>query len=437
MRLIVITLLVLVAAGLLGLLRPAAPRTGDDVLRVMAPSWMFGKYALDDARKRFEADHPGVRVELIKAPVNWEQRLLIAMLAGRIEADLIIGPNEADASIWAIRDLLEPWDDDVARYPALSPDRFNPTSFNAARFANHQYGLPICSEFIAIGVNKRLAAEAGLLDADGNMIPARTWEEVFDYARRMTRDLDGDGKTDIVGLSINWSYGNAILFGTIHAADGNLPSIPIEQTPVDHPAVRELLQRTRDGAAEGIVSLGSLTDVNQPRNDMKAGRLAMQLSWASHSVECEQTLGDGAIVLMPLPGSNAGGTLASTMQIVVPAGASERAKSLARQFTREQLLDPWFTAWSYEHYRKLPPLNAAVEQFNSHQLRLQADWLARSAPWPSCVDRSQMTEALHAAQQRYLTGQIDLDAFARSIRAELIRLDLRDLRRVADERSDR
>ena len=91
----------------------------DKVLRVMSEAWMFKKYPLREAVARFEANHPGVRVELIKSPDGSPTRLLVSMMSNRSDTDLFFGTVENTVAIWAARDLLLPWDEYIQSHQDL------------------------------------------------------------------------------------------------------------------------------------------------------------------------------------------------------------------------------------------------------------------------------------------------------------------------------
>jgi ABC-type glycerol-3-phosphate transport system substrate-binding protein len=224
-----------------------------DKVRVMALPWMFGKYPIREAKERFEKRHPGVEVELLKSPGESCQKLLVAMLSGRSDCDVLLGANETDVINFAARDLLLPWDDFIASNPNLSRDRFVSTFFDMVNFGGIQYALPVSGELICLSVNKKMAREAGLLNDNGRIRFAKTWSETFDYAKRLSVDLNGDGKVDRYGLAINWSFGEHIFFAAVNAAEGRIRT-PNNEILCDVPAVREMMALSREAASKGYLN---------------------------------------------------------------------------------------------------------------------------------------------------------------------------------------
>ena len=82
--------------------------------------------------------------------------------------------------------------------------------------------IPMLGEVVGIVCNKAMMKEAGLLDENGEIINAETWDDLYDYASKLTKD----GQT---GLGIDWGS-NMMLYtyeaclngvaGTIFKEDG-------------------------------------------------------------------------------------------------------------------------------------------------------------------------------------------------------------------------
>ena len=393
-------------------------------LRVMSDAWMFKKYPLREAKDRFEANHPGVEVDLIKAPDGWQNRLLVAMMSRRSDFDLFFGTVETNVAAWAARDLLLPWDDYIASRPSMQREAFIPTFYDNNRFGEHQFGLPITAELTAFSVNKEMAARAGLLDVDGNLVPAKSWEDVFDYARKMTaRDDNGHVKT--VGFAANWTNANSMLFAALKAERGRLTAGDPPKLMIDTPEIRTFLRLTREGVAAGITTIASLTDVNQPRSDLKARLVAMILTSHSRYLEAQEILGVGSTTIMPVPGK-AGAALGGARTVVIPRNS--RAVDLARLFVEEEMLEPYFATFAWEKYGKLPCQRALFEKLDEPEAAMLAAWAEASEEDPMFRDETALVDAIRRNIQRYLSGAIELDPMMTQLKAELDRLNLTDIR---------
>ena len=393
-------------------------------LRVMAEPWMFLKYPLREAKERFKKNHPGVQVELQKAPEGYQNRLLVAMMSHRSDTDLFLGTVENTVAIWAARNLLLPWDEYIQSHPDLQREAFISTFYDMNILGGKQYALPITAELFCFCINKEMATRAGLTDTDGNIPPAKTWNDVFDYARRMTvRDANGHIKT--VGLAANWSWPNNMLYSTIKAESGTLLDAQNNDLNLNRPEVRDLLTLTKQGAEEGITTLASMTDVNQPRSDLKARLVAMILTTHSRYLEAWETLGPNSTTIMPIPGKS-GGVIGGTRSVVIPKNS--RAIHLAQQFVREELIAPYFSRFAWEKYGKLPCMRSVFETLSEPEAHQLAQWAASSQPDPMFRDELPLTDAIKRHVQSYLTGQVELDPMLEQLQADLKTLNLSDVR---------
>ena len=410
---------------------PSCARDGAEqsrtLLRVMSEPWMFKKYPLRTAEERFESNHPGVEVEILKAPEGYPNRLLVAMMSRRSDMDLFFGTVENTVALWAARDLLLPWDDYLRTRPRLQRPAFIRTFYDMNRFGGRQYGLPVTAEILCFCVNKEMAARARLLDGRGRMIPARNWEEVFDYARRMTV-RDARGQVRVVGMAANWSWPNNMLFAAVKAARGTLVDPASDALVIDRPEVRRFLRLTRAGAREGIATLASMTDVNQPRSDLKARLVAMILTTHSRYLEAQETLGPGNTTIMALPGAK--GVIGGTRSAVVPANS--RAVDLARLFVEEELMAPYFSRFAWEKYGKLPCLLGVFDTLDEPEAHWLAAWAEDSGADPMFRDELQLTDAIKRNVQEFLTAQVELEPMLARLQEELAQLNLTDVRKHFD-----
>ncbi len=403
---------------------PKTAVQSDQLLRVMSEAWMFKKYPLREAVARFEANHPGVRVELIKAPDGSPTRLLVSMMSNRSDFDLFFGTVENTVAMWAARGLLLPWNDIAVDRPSLQRDAFIPVFYDLNRFGEHQYGIPITAEIILFSVNKHFAREAGLLDENENVIPARTWEDVFDYARRTTR-RDRKGNIKTVGLSMNWTNSSSMLYAAIKAEHGRIVNPESGLPDITSDEIRRLLALTQQGAAEGITTLAAMTDVNQPRSDLKAGLVSMILTSHSRYLEAQETLGPNSTTIMAVPGA-AGSVTGGARTAVIPRNS--RAVNLAVAFVQEEMLAPYFSRFAWEKYGKLPCMLHVFETLDEPEAHILADLATRSARDPMFRDDLPMVDAVRRNIQSFLSGQMEMDPMLARLERELSQLNLSDIR---------
>jgi len=133
-----------------------------------------------------------VTVFPIEYPVN-EQKIATALMAGANAFDVA----EADP-MWVAgyipTGLLEPLDDvitkaELGRIPeAIRRAMYGPDG--------HIYGIWSFLHTWLVYYNTEILKEAGIEP------PAATWDELLLWARKTTKDIDGDGRTDIWGFPI-------------------------------------------------------------------------------------------------------------------------------------------------------------------------------------------------------------------------------------------
>ena len=198
------------ALALLAAVAPAAQEPGEEiVLRVMTHErWFAGWEYMEAATREFEAEHPGVRVELISSAGGGGSRDKVKFaLAGDIPIDVTwIDVTEFSAFLdEGVLVDLQPYFDAAAaeRGPDGAPQfdeaDYWPQILNGMRGPNgHLYGLPSTFTPYVMYVNKSLLAREGLAMPSDDW----TWQQMESMARQVTRDLDGDGEPDQFGLSL-------------------------------------------------------------------------------------------------------------------------------------------------------------------------------------------------------------------------------------------
>ena len=153
---------------------------------------------LHELAAEFGREH-GVRVELLPlggAAGSMDKGKFL--LAGDVPLDVLrIDVTELAAFVaeGALLDLQPFFDAD----PTWDPARTFPAVLDAVRDASgHLRGLPSTFTPYVMYVNLDLLAAAGVPEPR----PGWTWSDFLDAARRATRDLDGDGRTDVHGISL-------------------------------------------------------------------------------------------------------------------------------------------------------------------------------------------------------------------------------------------
>lgn len=157
--------------------------------------------ALNKLIAKFEEEHPRIHIVAQYVPSGdpLVQKLITAIQSNTtpdiswIHSDFLHKLVEADA-IYKMDHFIKGKD-------GLSEQEMNdifPQSLQSAKWRDTLYAMPMEATTLALVYNKTKFKEAGL-DPDK---PPQNWEELYDYAIKLTKDKNGDGKIDQYGFYI-------------------------------------------------------------------------------------------------------------------------------------------------------------------------------------------------------------------------------------------
>lgn len=169
----------------------------------------------------------------------------IISVAGGMPPDVIAFDRFAIAE-WAARGAFQPLDGYIEQDlkngvpDAIRREEFYPNVWQEARYQDKLYGVPNQVDDRALVYNKDMLKRAGLVDpATGEAKPPRTWEELREYARKLTRH-DSFGRIQTIGFAPN--YGNSWLYMFAWMAGAQFMSPDGRKVTLDHPAIVRALQ---------------------------------------------------------------------------------------------------------------------------------------------------------------------------------------------------
>lgn len=140
---------------------------------------------------KFEAEYPHIEVEHLEVPGNYYQKLLV-MIAGRNAPDLMwMGQSFAEFAVrGAFLNLSQRIEAEI------DTSEYHPTVLSWYRLDGKQLGIPYGIDTEYIAYNKALFDEAGVA------YPHEGWTlgEFLEKAKKLTRDRNGDGRTDQYGF---------------------------------------------------------------------------------------------------------------------------------------------------------------------------------------------------------------------------------------------
>lgn len=141
----------------------------------------------------FEEKHPDIEVDHEVIADQYmdvtKTRLVGGEAADVFYLDALEAPSLIDTGV------LEPLDDYVSK--DFDVDDFEEPLLNAFKVDGTQYGFPKDFSTLSLFYNQTAFEEAGL---EG---PPETWEELEEYAKKLTVDEDGDGQPERFGLGLS------------------------------------------------------------------------------------------------------------------------------------------------------------------------------------------------------------------------------------------
>lgn len=157
--------------------------------------------ALEELIEKFEAEHPGIQIKAQYVPTGdaLVQKLITAIQSQTapdiawVHADFLGKLAEARA-IYKMAEF-------IAGPEGLSNEELNdifPPLLQAATWRDTLYALPMEATSLALLYNKELFRQAGL-DPDH---PPKNWQELREFAKKLTLDKNGDGKLEQHGFLV-------------------------------------------------------------------------------------------------------------------------------------------------------------------------------------------------------------------------------------------
>ncbi len=299
--------------------------------------------ALEGLIQDFNATHPGIKIISVSMGryAALSQKIMAAVAAGK-------PPVMAQAyENWTVELIMSrsivPVEKFVKGPHGLSDESLAdilPVFLRNNRWDSTLWSFPFNKSVRALYYNKDLFAASGL-DPER---PPTTWDEYIGFARKITKDTDGDGFPDIWGTAGQvdaWMFGNLLLQngGTFLDSTGFRVAFNSKEGVEALTFMKKLLAD----------SVGFLTSGYEYQNDFLAGKVGM-IEGSTVSLAFIKGKYTFPLGIAPLPmGKKRGVTIAGT-NVVIFAKASERQQLAAWEFIK------WFTdteqtaRWSAETF---------------------------------------------------------------------------------------
>jgi multiple sugar transport system substrate-binding protein len=201
-------------------------------------------HAMEKMVKRFQKENPNVEVRMQVIPWGTYYDKLTLSLAYGGAPDVFVMHAGRLPEFQAFNTLQPLGDLYASATPALGEKQFAPVPWRATFYQGQQYAFPLDVHPIGLYYNTKLFREAGVVDRDGNARPPKTFDEFLDAARRMTKDTNGDGRTDQWGFVFTWQRTNWLTIAGQFGAE--ILSPDGKRSTVDSAANRRALQLMHD-----------------------------------------------------------------------------------------------------------------------------------------------------------------------------------------------
>lgn len=202
------------SAGLAAAAMAVAAQAQEKVLRVWhSETEPQTVRAFNEIAKRFEAKHPGVKVQTEGLAWGDLEGKIMASLAAGTPPELAHGQPITCTALQA-KGLLNPLDEVVK---AIGSDNIWDQVKRVCNVDGKQFGLVHAAGTSLLIYRKDMVDKLGLK-------PPKTWADLLAHAKALTQDTNGDGKIDIYGVTIPGDnlFVNIIMGELIKANGGEL-----------------------------------------------------------------------------------------------------------------------------------------------------------------------------------------------------------------------
>ena len=380
-------------SAVLALIVAACAKPRDD--GIVLSGWVsspFESDAMEAIVDRYRSDYPESRLAYHPIQANYIEKI-----------QLMLGTNTAPdvfmlEAFWAPSlieyETLMPLDEFIASDATFDIDDFEPSLLEAFRSDGELYGIPKDYSTTALFYNPTMLEAAGLQG------PPTTWEELEEYARRLTVTGDQEGAATQHGLAFSESLEAILPF--VWQNGGQLVDRQGQIDLADQRAIEaiEFLYRLRQ---EGLAALPTDLGASWNMEAFGRGRVAMAMSglWAVNFLDT--TFAGTPYRVAPLPKGERGSSMAFVVGYVIPRGTErpEQAWELLRYLTSKEGQGSWS-----ELNLGLSPRQSVIEQSGALEDSIKAVFInaaAESRTWQLGPNQRLLDELQTAMQSVFLT----------------------------------
>ena len=310
---------------------------------------------------------------------------LMCGIAGGSPPDVIYQDRFAVGG-WAARDAFMKLDDLVARSDVINPDDYYASCWEEACYEGSVYAIPINTDDRALYYNKDLLMRAGYVDDKGQAVPPRTWQQLREYARRLS-EFDDEDHLSRCGFIPN--FGNSWLYLYGWQNGGRFMSRDGRSCTLDEPPIVEALQFMVDIYDD----LGGVEEVDSFRAGFEAaendpfltGKVVMKIdgNWVLNAIATYAPDLNFGVAAAPVPEGKPYITWSGGFSWAIPVGARHPQE-----------------AWKFIEWMSQPDTCASIDEVDRRYN------LSRGQPFvPNLNANKHVTQA---AMRRYVEQNEDL-----------------------------
>lgn len=211
----------------------------------------------------FMKSHPNIKVQIepLGFGDQYFEKILVSVAAG--SAPDVVAMNYEQFSRFVAARAFTPLNP-LINSTSFDVDRYFPQVFSLFNFSGNQMAVPATFSNVVMFYNTTLFDEAGL------RYPASewTWDDLVTAGKKLVRDTNRDGVTDVYGYAIQWWPLYLAMNGVTVLNQDNT------RTRVDEPAAAEAIQRVIDTWAVHRFAINPTSGISD-WDTWKAGNLAM------------------------------------------------------------------------------------------------------------------------------------------------------------------
>jgi multiple sugar transport system substrate-binding protein len=296
-------------------------------------SWVGKEPGMKDLYKKFQAEHPNIKVKFVNIPSEGASQKLTTQIAGGNPPDAAYLDAGTTAD-FASRGALVKLDDYVKRTPEQKPDDYVDSFIGSAKYQDGLYALPFDGESTGLFYRTDLFKEAGISE------PPKTWDEFETDAQKLT-----DPAKKRYGFALFASESAYYWYPWLWQAGGTLLSDD-EKTP-------EFNSEQGKTAADFYVNLAKYSPKDYLNSNSYDGRVAFANgsvgmyvagAWLAGVLKDEFPKIEGKWATAPLPEGEAGckTTIAGDNLVMFSAGEKKDATWIWLDFlTRPEGMKRW------------------------------------------------------------------------------------------------